>query len=184
MHAITVWQDPALLELIKIALEQNRDLRIAIEALAAASPVLAEAVPVGATVADLGSGAGLPGLVLAIVRPDLKVTLVEWMDKLFSGPWDQEYYARRARIGRVHVRIALPQHYMLGAMNVVRLEFLRVFGVTPSRFNADVNASGLPAPSPGRGSPIRPWRRHRQRLSSAAADHGPRAMSSVRDQSS
>lgn len=28
--------------------------------------------------------------------------------------------------------------------------FLRVFGVTPSRFNADVNASGLPAPSPGR----------------------------------
>jgi 16S rRNA (guanine527-N7)-methyltransferase len=35
------------------------------------------AVPVGATVADLGSGAGLPGLVLAIGRPDLSVTLVE-----------------------------------------------------------------------------------------------------------
>ena len=27
--------------------------------------------------ADLGSGAGLPGLVLAIGRPDLTVTLVE-----------------------------------------------------------------------------------------------------------
>lgn len=38
---------------------------------------LAEAVPSGATVADLGSGAGLPGLVLAITRPDLRVTLVE-----------------------------------------------------------------------------------------------------------
>ena len=39
--------------------------------------VLAEAVPEGATVCDLGSGAGLPGLVLAIARPDLRVTLVE-----------------------------------------------------------------------------------------------------------
>ncbi len=34
-------------------------------------------IPAGASVADLGSGAGLPGLVLAIGRPDLGVTLVE-----------------------------------------------------------------------------------------------------------
>jgi len=39
--------------------------------------VLAEAVPVGATVCDIGSGAGLPGVVLAIARPDLHVTLLE-----------------------------------------------------------------------------------------------------------
>jgi 16S rRNA (guanine527-N7)-methyltransferase len=38
---------------------------------------VATAVPAGARVADLGSGAGLPGLVLAIGRPDLSVTLVE-----------------------------------------------------------------------------------------------------------
>jgi 16S rRNA (guanine527-N7)-methyltransferase len=38
---------------------------------------VAAAVPADATVADLGSGAGLPGLVLAIGRPDLSVTLVE-----------------------------------------------------------------------------------------------------------
>lgn len=31
----------------------------------------------GATVADVGSGAGLPGLVWAIARPDLQVTLIE-----------------------------------------------------------------------------------------------------------
>ena len=31
----------------------------------------------GATVADIGSGAGLPGIPLAIARPDLRVTLVE-----------------------------------------------------------------------------------------------------------
>lgn len=34
-------------------------------------------VPEGATVADVGSGAGLPGLVWAIARPDLQVTLIE-----------------------------------------------------------------------------------------------------------
>ncbi len=52
----------------------------------------------------------------------LKVTLVAWMDKLLTGPWDEAYYQLRCRIGRVHVKIALPQHYMFGAMNVLRRE--------------------------------------------------------------
>ena len=39
--------------------------------------LLGRAIPEGQDVADLGSGAGLPGLVLAISRPDLDVTLVE-----------------------------------------------------------------------------------------------------------
>src|SRR3974377_930857 len=44
------------------------------------------------------------------------------MDGLFQGPWDEAYEDRRAKIGRIHVRIALPQHYMFGAMNVLRRE--------------------------------------------------------------
>jgi 16S rRNA (guanine527-N7)-methyltransferase len=39
--------------------------------------VVSELVPPKARVCDLGSGAGLPGLALAIRRPDLHVTLVE-----------------------------------------------------------------------------------------------------------
>jgi len=39
--------------------------------------VLEELVPHGVVVADVGSGAGLPGLPLALVRPDLRVVLVE-----------------------------------------------------------------------------------------------------------
>lgn len=38
---------------------------------------LAAALPTDASVADVGSGAGLPGLVLAIARPDLRLTLIE-----------------------------------------------------------------------------------------------------------
>ncbi|GAA5048447.1 16S rRNA (guanine527-N7)-methyltransferase [Thermocatellispora tengchongensis] len=39
--------------------------------------VVAEAIPPGVSLVDIGSGAGLPGLVLAIVRPDISVTLLE-----------------------------------------------------------------------------------------------------------
>ncbi|MCG7277947.1 16S rRNA (guanine(527)-N(7))-methyltransferase RsmG [Corynebacterium imitans] len=39
--------------------------------------VAAEAFDEGASVADVGSGAGLPGIPLAIARPDLQLTLIE-----------------------------------------------------------------------------------------------------------
>jgi 16S rRNA (guanine527-N7)-methyltransferase len=39
--------------------------------------VMAEMIPNGASVVDVGSGAGLPGIVLAVARPDLSITLVE-----------------------------------------------------------------------------------------------------------
>lgn len=39
--------------------------------------VIHEVMPEGATLVDVGSGAGLPGIPLAIARPDLNITLVE-----------------------------------------------------------------------------------------------------------
>lgn len=39
--------------------------------------VVADALAPGAVVCDLGSGAGLPGLILAIARPDVSMTLLE-----------------------------------------------------------------------------------------------------------
>ncbi|GAA1105936.1 16S rRNA (guanine(527)-N(7))-methyltransferase RsmG [Nocardiopsis metallicus] len=39
--------------------------------------VVEELIPEGAEVVDVGSGAGLPGLVLGLLRPDIKMTLLE-----------------------------------------------------------------------------------------------------------
>ncbi|PYI68101.1 16S rRNA (guanine(527)-N(7))-methyltransferase RsmG [Arthrobacter livingstonensis] len=43
--------------------------------------VVAELIDNGARVADVGSGAGLPGLCLAVARPDLYLTLIEPLER-------------------------------------------------------------------------------------------------------
>jgi two-component system, NtrC family, sensor histidine kinase HydH len=58
----------------------------------------------------------------------LKQTLIRWLDTLLLGPHDEAYYEKRARIGRVHVRIDLPQGFMFTAMNRIRAHLLDVAG--------------------------------------------------------
>jgi PAS domain S-box-containing protein len=61
----------------------------------------------------------------AVFRDEAQITrlrrsLVAWMERLFAGPHDEAYFAERAKIGRVHVRIGLPQRYMFTAMSLIR----------------------------------------------------------------
>lgn len=65
------------------------------------------------------ASAAITGGAAQIAR--LKQSLMRWIEELFTGPHDGEYFVRRARIGRVHVRINLPQVYMLTAMDRIRL---------------------------------------------------------------
>lgn len=52
------------------------------------SAVVAESLEAGDTVADVGSGAGLPGIPMAIARPDVQFTLIEPMERRAS--WLQQ----------------------------------------------------------------------------------------------
>jgi len=51
-----------------------------------------------------------------------KTLLHGWLEGLVGGVYDDAYLARRARIGRTHVRIGLDQRYMFAGMNIVRSE--------------------------------------------------------------
>jgi len=71
--------------------------------------VVTDAVEEGASVCDIGSGAGLPGLVMAIRRPDLQVTLVEpllrrttFLDEAVAALGLSNVVVRRGRAEELH----------------------------------------------------------------------------------
>lgn len=64
------------------------------------SAVLGELIPEGVRVLDLGSGAGLPGIPLAIARPDLTIVLLESMARRVA--WLQEVIAELGLVVSVH----------------------------------------------------------------------------------
>ena len=59
----------------------------------------------------------------------LQRSLVAWLTRVCGGTYDDAYHEQTAIIGRVHVRIGLPQRYMLTAMALIRVELLRIADV-------------------------------------------------------
>jgi 16S rRNA (guanine527-N7)-methyltransferase len=64
------------------------------------SVAVAECVPKGASVIDVGSGAGLPGIPLAIARPDLDLVLLEPMARRVA--WLEEVVTK-LELGNIQV---------------------------------------------------------------------------------
>ena len=56
----------------------------------------------------------------------LQRSLVRWMGRLFSGTYDEAYFEETAEIGRVHVRVGLPQRYMFTAMALLGVALTRI----------------------------------------------------------
>ena len=93
------------------------------------SAVLGELVPPGARVLDVGSGAGLPGIPLALARPDLHVVLLEplarrvtFLQEATADLGTVEVVRGRAEEG--HVRRALGVSDVVTARAVAPLERL------------------------------------------------------------
>jgi PAS domain S-box-containing protein len=58
--------------------------------------------------------------------PRLQRSLILWMARIFGGVYDETYYEQTCQIGRVHVRIGLPQRFTLTAMALIRIALSRI----------------------------------------------------------
>jgi 16S rRNA (guanine527-N7)-methyltransferase len=81
---LSTWLDALAEWNAKIDLTAAKDPRALAWLMLADAMVLAPHVAKGARVVDVGTGAGAPGLALAILRPDLRVTLAEPLGKRAS----------------------------------------------------------------------------------------------------
>ena len=51
--------------------------------------------------------------------------LATWMNELFGGTYDRDYFAKRVAIGAAHVREGLPQRYIILGIELIRQELRR-----------------------------------------------------------
>jgi 16S rRNA (guanine527-N7)-methyltransferase len=79
--ALVTWLDLLATWNARVDLTAARSAAELVDLMVADALVLSAHVPEGASVVDVGTGAGAPGLALAILRPDLTVTLVEPLAK-------------------------------------------------------------------------------------------------------
>ena len=66
--------------------------------------VVAPLLQSGGSVGDVGSGAGLPGIVLAIARPDVQLVLIEPMERRIAWLSEQKYALGLANVSVVRAR--------------------------------------------------------------------------------
>ncbi len=56
----------------------------------------------------------------------LRTTHRQWLESLFSGPYDEDYTRQMYNVGSVHVRVKLPVEFMSGGMTLIQGELLPV----------------------------------------------------------
>jgi two-component system sensor histidine kinase HydH len=52
--------------------------------------------------------------------------LLNWLEEIFGGPYDDAYLRKRLQIGSTHVRVGLPQQFMLLGMELIWQELFAV----------------------------------------------------------
>jgi 16S rRNA (guanine527-N7)-methyltransferase len=84
LGALAVWLDTLAVWNARMDLTAAKTADDTDELMLTDAFVIASRVPAGASVVDVGSGAGAPGLAIALARPDLRVVLVEPLGKRVS----------------------------------------------------------------------------------------------------
>lgn len=79
--ALVTWLDLLVTWNARMDLTAARSAHELVDLMTADARVLAERIPAGASVVDVGSGAGAPGLAIGLLRPDVRMRLVEPLAK-------------------------------------------------------------------------------------------------------